>query len=101
MSELFDYIAGSETGAIIGATLLLKNDDPETLAKGQQNKYFADKTIDWFEENIETLYRDSQMPRAVQMFLVLFLTGGCAILVYKLVEKHYSTPDYDDKTTRL
>ena len=27
MTELFDYFGGSETGAIIGATLLIKNDD--------------------------------------------------------------------------
>lgn len=32
MHELFDMIAGSETGAIIASTLLLKNDDPETMA---------------------------------------------------------------------
>lgn len=59
MSELFDYVAGSETGAIIGATLLIKNDDPETLKLGQKNKYFANDTVEWFKNNIETLYRDA------------------------------------------
>lgn len=33
MPELFDMIAGSETGAIIASTLLLKNDDPATMEK--------------------------------------------------------------------
>jgi patatin-like phospholipase/acyl hydrolase len=30
MPELFDLIAGSETGAIIAATLVIPNDDPKT-----------------------------------------------------------------------
>jgi len=30
MPEIFDMIAGSETGAMIGATLVIPNDDPAT-----------------------------------------------------------------------
>ena len=31
MPELFDMIAGSETGAIIASSLMLKNDDAATM----------------------------------------------------------------------
>lgn len=31
MTELFDYIAGSDTGAIIAGTMLIKNDDQTSL----------------------------------------------------------------------
>lgn len=31
LSEMFDYFTGSETGAIIGAALLVKNDDVTSL----------------------------------------------------------------------
>jgi len=40
MPELFDMIAGSETGAIIATTLALPNDDMNTNTI-QPNKYFA------------------------------------------------------------
>lgn len=97
MTELFDYFAGSETGAIIGATLLIKNDDQATLSQGQKNKYFADTTVEWFNKNIETLYRDTQMPRSHQIMLVLFLTAIFSFLVYHFTEKHNIKPDYDEK----
>jgi hypothetical protein len=40
MPELFDMIAGSDTGAIIGATISIENTDKTST---QMNKYFADK----------------------------------------------------------
>lgn len=42
MTELFDYISGSDTGAIIAGSLLLKNTDTATKAEGQTNMYWAD-----------------------------------------------------------
>ena len=47
MTELFDMIAGSETGAIIGASLVIPNDDSATSAT-QKNKYFATKSLAFF-----------------------------------------------------
>jgi len=37
-------VAGSGTGAIIGASLVVKNDDKKTM-KAQPNKNFADKAL--------------------------------------------------------
>ena len=41
MHEMFDLIAGSETGAIIASTLVIPNDDPKTM-DAQKNKYFSE-----------------------------------------------------------
>jgi len=57
MSKLFDMIAGSETGAIIAATLSV----PDEKNPGQP-KYFADHNIKWFKTYTDTLYRDRRMP---------------------------------------
>ena len=46
MVELFDMLAGSETGAILASTLAIKNDNA-TL--NQTNKYFADKVVNFFD----------------------------------------------------
>ena len=52
MTELFDLVAGSETGAIIAIKLMLPNDDSETKAE-QKNKYFADHSVAFFKENVD------------------------------------------------
>jgi patatin-like phospholipase/acyl hydrolase len=41
MVELFDMVAGVETGSILATTITLKNDDKGTKDK-QPNKYYAD-----------------------------------------------------------
>jgi len=56
MSELFDMIAGSETGAIIGATLVLKNEAGNYTQ--QKNKYFADRAVQFFLDHGDSLYMD-------------------------------------------
>lgn len=60
MTELFDMVAGSETGAIIATNLVLPNDDADTKAE-QKNKYFADHSVAFFKENAD-VYRDKQVP---------------------------------------
>jgi len=55
MTELFDMIAGSGTGAVISATLVMPNDDPATKDT-QKNKYFADKALSFYNEHVGKLY---------------------------------------------
>ena len=50
MHELFDMMAGVETGAIIASSLLVPNDDPDTM-EFQKNKYFANDTMNLFKQN--------------------------------------------------
>jgi len=61
MPEIFDLVAGSETGAIIASSLVIKNEDPKTKNE-QINANFADKSKEWFEENVDILYHDNHMP---------------------------------------
>ena len=58
MTELFDMISGSETGAIIATTISLPNKDPKTKAT-QKNLFFADRAVQFFRNHVDTLYRDS------------------------------------------
>lgn len=46
MTELFDAIAGSETGAIIASTLSI----PESKGS-KKGKYFAEKSTKFFEKH--------------------------------------------------
>lgn len=57
MPELFDMIAGSETGAIIASSLLIKNDNPATMDI-QPNKHFVDRSMQYFVNNVDYLYKD-------------------------------------------
>lgn len=73
MTELFDLIAGSETGAIIASTLTLKNDK----AGQQKNRFFANKAIEYFEATADSLYKDNKMPT----WGVVLITTLASILV--------------------
>lgn len=46
MPELFDMISGSETGAIIGTLISLKNN--KTSSSQQKNRFFADTATKFF-----------------------------------------------------
>ena len=48
MPELFDFIAGSGTGAIIAGSLVVPNSD---TSSSQINENFADKAADFFSRN--------------------------------------------------
>ena len=61
MPELFDLISGSETGAIIAASLNIPTDDKtkkDVHGNVQINKFFANKTSDLFRVNAQNLYKD-------------------------------------------
>jgi hypothetical protein len=50
MNELFDSIAGSETGAIIASTLMVPKDLKDTKTP-KEAKYFADTTTLFFKNH--------------------------------------------------
>ena len=100
MPELFDMIAGSETGAIIASSLLLKNDDPVTMAT-QPNKFFANKSMEYFVNNVDILYKDSQMPFFMKALITIFTIVVVSSLSYLYTEKAYDYPDFDRKIENL
>ena len=72
MPELFDMIAGSETGAIIAGSLVVKNTNSKTMAT-QANANFAEKSIKWFESETDILYHDGHMPMVLQFLITVFI----------------------------
>ena len=68
MHEIFDMIAGVETGAIIASSLLVPNDDDESK-DFQQNKYFANETMELFKKNSKSLFHRDELPYSFGFFL--------------------------------
>jgi len=96
MPEMFDLIAGSETGAIIATTLVLPNPDyPDSSS--QKNKYFADTAVTWFANNTDTLYHTMIMSVWTKILISLVFIIIFGILVYKGTEKYYTVADFDSK----
>ena len=79
MVELFDMIAGSETGSIIATTLALKNDESNSK---QPNKFFADSAIKFFDATINGIYYDIKMPTSLMFFIYLLFLGSFGSLAY-------------------
>ena len=94
MMEVFDLIAGSETGAIIATSLALKNTDA-TTSKTQPNMFFADKSQQFFEEYTDKFYQDSKMPIIVRILLSAFLLGVVGTYVYFGCQKLHEVPNFD------
>lgn len=58
MYEMFDMISGSETGAIIAATLISPKSKGDVSKGDLKNKYWATKAVSFFKENVDLLYID-------------------------------------------
>ena len=54
MPEIFDIIAGTDTGAIIGGSLVIKGDNG-------MPKYSASKTMEFFEEAGAKIYTPNSL----------------------------------------
>jgi hypothetical protein len=100
MPELFDMIAGSETGAVIATSLVLPNDDEATKAT-QPNKYFATTAKEFFEKNSDVLYHDRQMPNALKIVVTLLFCGVICAFVYFGTEKVYHIDGFSERVDEI
>ena len=80
MYELFDMMAGSETGAIIAATLVVPNDDPNNKL---ENKHWSTKSSSFFKENVDILYQESNMPESIKSILSLVFLVLVGVVAFK------------------
>lgn len=94
MPELFDMISGSETGAIIASSLILPNTDEATKTI-QKNKYFANKSVEWFEKHVDVLYRDSQMNIYLKIFITILFIGVFGWLAYYITHRIFTIPNFE------
>lgn len=89
---MFDMIVGSETGAIIAASLVVPD------ASGSKvNKYNASRAVEFFETNVDKLYVDSKFSGGMQflisfLFLIIF-----SFIAYKSAEVYFRDPKQDDR----
>ena len=100
MPELFDMIAGSETGAIIASTLVVKNDDSATMDV-QPNKYFARNSMEYFVNNVDFLYKDSSMPLVLKVLITVVVISVVCSFAYLYTERTFMYPDFDYKIDNL
>ena len=81
MHELFDMIAGSETGAIIASSLVVPNEDTTSKTK---NQYWATKSVSFFKENVDILYHESNMPEEIKSLLTFIFIVFVAVVAFKM-----------------
>ena len=98
MPELFDLVAGSESGAIIATSLVLPNEDPESV---QKNQYFADTTMKWFTKNTDILYHNSSKYVGLMQSFAFILSLFLSTYAYRHVDKSFEDKDYEEILGRL
>ena len=86
MYELFDMLAGSETGAIIASTLVMPTDDPTAKLK---NKHWSTKSNAFFKENVDILYQESNMPESIKSILSLIFLVIVGVIAFKTAGFYY------------
>lgn len=86
--EMFDMVAGSETGAIIASSLVVKKKD------GTHNS--AQAAVDFFKKHVDVLYRDAGFTQGWQNFLMaIIMIFGC-YYSYKTAEGFFLDQDHED-----
>ena len=88
MPELFDMIAGSETGAIIASSLVVPNTDAATKAT-QPNKHWATESVKYFMDNTDELYKDASTSEGLKIFITAMFLIFFGVITYKLAEYHF------------
>ena len=100
MPELFDLIAGSETGAIIATMINLPNDDPES-AVYQKNKYFASNTTEWFLNTSSSLYHNPKLPFWLNASITLIVCLAICWPLYCLINCYYHEDGFESTVEHL
>lgn len=92
MVELFDMLAGSETGAILASTLTIKNNDPK---KNQINKYFADTVVKFFDDNLDSIYKDNDFDYWVYMLIICISMTFFGVISYFITQKIFNIKGFE------
>lgn len=87
MNELFDMIAGSETGAIIASTLAQAKDGSST-----EPKYYVDTAGDFFKANVDLMYVDGELSAGVAFVVYFFGLLIMGIIAYQAAQYYFSEP---------
>lgn len=104
MPELFDMISGSESGAIIGSSLMIPNDNktPDSNGNIQINKYFASTSSNFYEDKAAELYIDQHLSMFWQLLITLSaIIIDSALVWYCLHLKFKPAEGYEEKIEQL
>lgn len=102
VTELFDSIAGSETGAIIASALVIpaqKKNAVEDLIIWNEN--YAVDVKKWFFENTDRLYKHYKINVLWKVLISLIFTATFGFITYKLVERHFEDPLFYENVDSL
>ena len=100
MPELFDFIAGSETGGIIASSLVIPNDDSATNAT-QKNKYFATKAVDFFEKNVDVIWQDKKVSIWARILIIGVILSLICTGVFYLVNQYFRYEGFEERVEQL
>jgi len=98
--ELFDMIAGSETGAIIASYLSIaidykKNEDI------QPNKFWAADVSKIFNDHTDLLWFDKQIPLTTRIIIMVLITGFGVWIVKISSQKRFDTKEMEEALHHL
>lgn len=94
MTELFDMIAGSETGAIIATTITLPNPDKTSE---QKNAFFADKAVLFFTNHVDVLYRDPQANLILRFLIASIFMGGLGWITLRCTARIFTVDSFEER----
>ena len=91
MPELFDLIAGTETGAIIGSSLVVPGDGktPESLVKN-----YAEESMTFFKDYSSDLYVAQTLNFWQNSLVTIVFAAIVGFLVYLCLRKKYYVDPY-------
>ena len=99
MNELFDAIAGSETGAIIATSLMIPKDP--TYKNKKEAKYFANHTIKFFKDHQTDLYKSLAISKITQAIITVMTVLIIGIPIYHCLEKRYDEEEFEARKTAM
>ena len=103
MHELFDFIAGSGTGAIIAGSLVVPN--PKYLEgedQFQQNANFANKSAEFFQKYGSQLYISQSIGVGWQILITVIFSALISLWVFACIRaKRKQKPGYTAVTNDL
>lgn len=99
MHEMFDSIAGSETGAIIATTLNVKN--KSDTANIQENAFFANTFLEFMDGPGNDLYSDRKIPSYGQVLIVSLVAFAFGVPIYLFTEACFPEKLFEMRRTLL
>ena len=89
LTKLFDFFAGTETGAYLATSLVMPSaDDPKTPAQG------AAAAVKFYEKNM-ALYHDNNLSRFAKITVMVILVALQTWLAYWLINKYWLDRTYE------